>query len=860
MIGNRLGQYEITVKLGEGGMGEVWRARDTRLERAVAIKVLPAAFLEDHERLARFEREAKLLAQLQHPHVASIYGLEESDGVRAVVMELVEGEGLDERIARGPLPLDEALPIALQIAEALEAAHEKGIVHRDLKPANVKVTRDGTVKVLDFGLAKAWTSEDVSSDLATSPTITSRHTQAGMILGTAAYMSPEQARGKPADKRADIWAFGVVLFEMLGGKRLFEGDTVSDVVAAVLRGDLTWDHLPHDLPPAVRRVLGRCLERDPRRRLHDIGDVRILLEEASADQAVGHSPILSPPAATSPYLRALPWALFGLTLLALAGLGAWAWQHRSGTTRPPHFAFKQKTFTRQSIFNARFAPDGKAIVFSAAAEGHSPRLFIIRPDYPAPQPIGAEDTHLLSVSSKGELAVLSHAQWKYAYVFEGTLGRVPLGGGAPRDIMEGVRCADWSPDGSELAIIHSVDGKDQIEFPIGRALYESPSALTDIRVSPDGKRVAFFEHPVPFDDRGSVDVVDISGKRTVLASGFWGEEGLAWLPSGDALLLAAGRQDQTYQTREVDLAGHERVVMPTPGSVIVYDVSRGGTRLFARDDISSTIQVRPPGSTETRDFSWLDYSSRPVLSRDGRLLALTDEGATGGANYTTLMCGTDNPLFVQLGEGKALAFSPDGRWLAVAVPSSPPKLMLYPTGTGQQRRVDRGQLEGFGSCDWFADGRSLLVSANEPGKALRCFVMNLDGESARPVTPEGTENGLISPDGHWVCAQSLDGGYALYPPDGGPPRPLPFLTPEDAPIRWSPDGKALWVRSTGRIPARIVSVDVAGGRRTLIDTIGLNDPAGALNITSVSLADDPHVHVASIYRLVSRLFIAREER
>jgi eukaryotic-like serine/threonine-protein kinase len=800
-----------------------------------------------------------VLAQLHHPHIASIFGLEESAGVQALVMELVEGPTLADRIAAGPIPIGEAIAIAGQIAEALEAAHEKGIVHRDLKPANIKVRPDGTVKVLDFGLAKAMATETGRADLTHSPTITSHHTQAGVILGSAAYMSPEQARGKAVDKRADIWAFGVVLFEMLSGRRLFEGETVSDILAAVLRGDLSWDYLPPDVPPAVRRLLARCLERDPRRRLRDIGDVRILLEEARSDQGEDH-PVARPTPAGSSYLRALPWALFGLTLLGLAGLGAWTWHHRSGTAHPPHFVFKQKTFTRQSIFNARFAPDGKTIVFSAAQQGHSPRLFVIRPDYPAPQPIGAEDTHLLSVSSRGELAVLSHAQWKYAYVFEGTLGRVPLGGGAPRDIMEGVRCADWSPNGSELAIIHTVEGKDRIEFPIGRVLYESPSPLTDLRVSPDGKRVGFFEHPVPFDDRGSLDVVDLAGKRTVLASGFWGEEGLAWLPSGDALLLAAGRQDQTYQAREVDLAGHERVVMPTPGSVTIYDVSQGGARLFARDDMISTIQLRPPGSTESRDFSWLDYSSRPVLSRDGRLLALSDEGPTGGANYAALMCGTDNPLFVQLGEGKTLAFSPDGRWLVVAVPSSPPKLMLYPTGTGQPRRVDCGQLEGFGSCDWFADGRSLLVSANEPRKAPRCYVLSLGGGTPRPVTPEGTSSGLVSPDGRWVCAKSLDGGFALYPLDGGPPRPLPFLSPEDVPIRWSPDGKALWVRSSGSFPAQIVSVEVAGGRRTPIGTIGPSDPAGAVSIGAVSLADDPHVHVASIYRLVSKLFIVREER
>src|SRR5512135_3237755 len=281
-VGRRLGPYEIVSPLGRGGMGEVWRAKDTRLGREVALKFLPADFAADPERHARFEREAKLLASLNHPHIAVLYGLEHLDGQHALAMELVEGEGLDERIACGPVPVEEALPIAQQIADALEAAHEKGIVHRDLKPANVKVRPDGTVKVLDFGLAKAWEEPGASSDLAYSPTITGHHTRAGVIVGTAAYMSPEQARGKPVDKRADVWAFGVVLFEMLTGKRLFQGETVSDTLAAVLREPVDFAQLPPSTPPSVRVLVERCLERDPKQRLQAIGDSRIALERTIA--------------------------------------------------------------------------------------------------------------------------------------------------------------------------------------------------------------------------------------------------------------------------------------------------------------------------------------------------------------------------------------------------------------------------------------------------------------------------------------------------------------------------------------------------------------------------------------------------
>jgi serine/threonine protein kinase len=284
--GTRLGVYEVTAQIGVGGMGEVYRARDSRLQRDVAIKVLPEAFAQDADRLARFEREARTLAALNHPNIAHIYGLEDANGVKALVMELVEGPTLADRTAHGPIPLDEVLPIAKQIAEALEAAHEQGIVHRDLKPANVKVRADGTVKVLDFGLAKAFDLAP-ASDLSQSPTITSpAMTRMGVIMGTAAYMSPEQARGSVIDSRTDIWSFGVVLYEMLTGKTLFEGPTVSDTLASVLRADLEWGRLPSGLPPPVRTLLGRCLQRDPKRRLQHIGDARIEIEELQSNRGV----------------------------------------------------------------------------------------------------------------------------------------------------------------------------------------------------------------------------------------------------------------------------------------------------------------------------------------------------------------------------------------------------------------------------------------------------------------------------------------------------------------------------------------------------------------------------------------------
>ncbi|HYX20899.1 MAG TPA: protein kinase, partial [Thermoanaerobaculia bacterium] len=316
--GSRLGPYEILSPLGAGGMGEVYRARDARLGRDVAIKVLPAAFAADAERLARFRREAQVLASLAHPNVAHIYGVEEADGVDALVLELVEGETLAERIAGGPLPVDESLEIARQIADALEAAHERGIVHRDLKPANVKITPQGKVKVLDFGLAKAISGDPSSPDATQSPTITAAATQAGVVIGTAAYMSPEQARGRTVDKRSDIWAFGAVAYEMLTGRKAFEGETISDTLAAVLRADVDWSALPAETPVATRRVLKRCLDRDLKTRFHDVADARIAMDEAP-DTAVAATPSNARIAAR----RTALWPALAAALLVLAAVGWW---------------------------------------------------------------------------------------------------------------------------------------------------------------------------------------------------------------------------------------------------------------------------------------------------------------------------------------------------------------------------------------------------------------------------------------------------------------------------------------------------------------------------------------------------------
>jgi len=876
--GTKLGPYEILAPIGAGGMGEVYKARDTRLGREVAIKVLPEGFAEDPERHARFEREAKMLASLNHPNVATLHALEDVGGTHFLAMELVEGEGLDVRIARGAMPIEEALPIALQVAEGLEAAHERGIVHRDLKPGNVKVRPDGTVKVLDFGLAKAWEEQGANtSDLGLSPTITGHHTRAGVILGTAAYMSPEQARGKPVDKRADIWAFGCLLYEMLTGTRLFAGETISDTLAAVLRQEVDWAALPPGLPPSIRALLARCLERDPKRRLRDIGEARVAIEEglggregerfqsardvAFALQALSGSAVAGGPSAAVPRRVRWPW-LAVLVVVAALGIVA-AVSYRKGEKAERRSAagitFRQMSFRPQAIFQAAFAPDGETIVYSAALEGNVPELFTIRPEYPEPRPLGLPHTHLLSISSKGELAVLTNARFVRHRLFVGTLARVSLGGTAPREILEGVRQADWSPDGSELAIIRMADGKDRLEFPIGKVLYETAGYLSDLRVSPRGDQIALFEHPRQWDDRGSVIVVDRAGKRTFLSGDYWGEEGLSWSQTGDEVLFTASTAGSAQTLYGVDLSGRRRVALMSAGGLTIHDVSRGGRWLVTRDDIRSEISVLAPGASAERDLSWLDVSAFPFLSRDGRSLLFSDESAVAGPNYAVCLRKTDGGPVVRLGEGYPWGLSPDGKW-ALAVVYTPPQLVIYPTGPGEPRRLPGGDLETYQSAGWFPDGKSVLVVGNEAGKASRCYAQDILGGPPRPVTPEATTNGTVSPDGLKILYSKPDGTYFIQRTAGGTAQAVPGLATDDQVIQWSADGRSVYVFRPTSMPFRLERLDLASGSRVLVREVAPADRTGVLYGSAATLTNDTKSYAYSYQRMTSQLFAVEGAR
>ena len=522
--GSRVGAYEVLGAIGAGGMGEVYRAHDTRLGRDVAIKVLPAAFLDDSDRRSRFEREARAVAAISHPNIVSVFDTGLHDGHTFIVMELLRGETLRERLAAGALPVRKAIDVAVQLARGLATAHAAGIVHRDLKPENIILLPDGLVKILDFGLARQIAGAPESTATVTATT------DPGSVLGSAGYMAPEQVRGEPADARTDIFALGAVLYEMLTGRRAFARDTPVEAMTAVLREEPP--DLPAsrtDLPAGLARAVHHCLEKRPEDRFQSASDLAYSLSALSE--------VAVPPVRTG--IRGGSRRMGMAVVVAAAILAAGLLFVRGLRPDETPVTFQTLTHRLEWITRARFGPDGRTIVFSAAPAGNVPELYVLPPDRTVPQSLGRA-THLLAVSSKGELAVLTQARYLHFFMFEGTLARMTLDG-APRPWLEHVREADWAPDGSTLAIVHALETEDRLEYPIGTVLYRTQGYISDPRVSPDGSRVAFLDHQLRYDNRGWVKVVDSHGNVRTLAGEFSGEESPVWSPDGRRLYLCRDR-------------------------------------------------------------------------------------------------------------------------------------------------------------------------------------------------------------------------------------------------------------------------------------------------------------------------------
>lgn len=843
--GTRVGPYEIVGAVGAGGMGEVYRARDTRLKRDVAIKALPETFASDPERLARFQREAEVLASLNHPNIAHIHGLEEAGRVPPLVMEFVEGEDLAQKIARGPIELDQALAIAGQMAEALEAAHECGIIHRDLKPANIKITPAGDVKVLDFGLAKAIEAERPAQDLANSSTITSVSTKLGVILGTAAYMSPEQAKGKTVDKRADIWAFGCVLFEMLSGRPAFAGDTATEVIANVLTRQPQWDALPAGLPAPIQRVIRRCLEKDPKRRLRDIGDARNELESHDLDNDLPES-------------GAMPvWSMSrrGWFVLMSAPLAAAFWAGRYlGRSPSPVPSYHRLTFRRGNIWSARFAPDGKTLLYSATWQGSKNQIYSTRQETPESRPLGHPDADVLAVSPSGELAIALQPSHAGGFIL-GTLARVDATGVAPRPIRENVVAADWGPDGKTLAIVRSFNGKYRLDFPLDNTLYETANRIVEARVRHDATSVAFCEGP-------SVCLVDLDGKKRVLSTGWAGVYSVVWSPAGDevwftASELASGRT--TAGIFGVTLRGRLRTMMRLPVGVTLRDVSRDGRLLLTTDGSSKGIHYRIRATGEERDLSWFDWSLVADISADGTTLLFSEGGRGGGAGRSVYMRKLDGSPAVRLGNGTAQAFSPDGTMaLALEESGRVVRLTALPTGPGSPKILTDDQFSCLGA-GWFPDGKRILFCATEAGRHVRTYILDMDRGSIGPVTRDGVAGSLVSPDGAWFLASLRGQPTALYPVSGNGPRAIPGLTAADQAVQWDSDGRFAYFRRDFQPEhpdaISVFRIDLTTGHRELWAHLLPQEFARAADLLLISIAADGQAFAYTYIRDTHDLYL-----
>jgi DNA-binding winged helix-turn-helix (wHTH) protein/Tol biopolymer transport system component len=543
----------------------------------------------------------------------------------------------------------------------------------------------------------------------------------------------------------------------------------------------------------------------------------------------------------------------GLTVGLLLGKSFWK-------TSPP--SFRQLTYHRGLVWSARFSPDGQNIIYSASWEGQPSEIFSMRSDSPESRSLGLTDLNLLSISSAGEMAVLLHPHPQYGVTSRGTLARVPLSGGAPREIMENVQEADWSPDGKEMAVVRYEHGDCRLEYPVGNVLYQmaQPGWISHARVSPSGDMVAFLEHPVlRFDDRGAVAVVDLKGKKRTLSKNYNTLFGLAWSPKGDEIWFTGG-DSLDSALHAVNLSGRERVVLTGAGRLILQDIAPGGRLLLTREIVNLGIMGLPPGETKERDLSWLNGSYPVDLSDDGKTLLIDEEIIGGEGASSVYLRKMDNSPAVRLGDGTPIALSPDGRWvLARERFKTPPQLILLPTGAGDEKVLPNDGINYFEAGQWFPDSKRLLLTGKEPGHDVRSFELNIESGERRPLTPEGVTGSLISPDGKFIIASSDRQPRMLFPLDGGESRLIPGLEAADQLIRWSADGHALYV-AQGGLPVRVYKLDPATGRRELWKEINSSDPAGLISIRFSRLSSDEKSYVYNYLRILNDLFIVETAR
>ena len=851
--GTSLGPYSIVGSIGAGGMGEVYRARDSRLGRDVAIKILPAQFAADAERLRRFEQEARAAAALNDPNIMAIYDLgTQPNGSPYIVSELLEGETLRDRLRSGPLPQRKAVEYAAQIARGLAAAHDKRIVHRDLKPENIFITKDGRVKILDFGLAKL--IEHGIGDQATfAPT--GGATSPGVVLGTVGYMSPEQVRGQETDHRCDIFSFGAILYEMLSGKRAFRGETAADTMSAILKEDppeLTETN--RAISPAIERIVRHCLEKNPDERFQSARDIAFNLEALSSISSGSQQAAAAGSVGWSRSRRRMTFAAVGV--IGLLAASALAWFAGANSTRGDFPSYKPITFRRGSIGNARFGPDGQTVIYSASWEGAPSDIYTGRTDSLGERPMGFANAELLGISSAGEMAIRTNTIGMGGFARRGLLSIVPTAGGAPRPIIENVQDIDWSADGKQMAIVRFAPEKDlwRLEFPVGKVLLEGSNWVSAPRISPDGKHIAFYDHGNSGgDDRGAVAVVDMDGKKTVLSENWASLQGLAWSPRGDEIWFTAS-PGEIHNMYAVTLSGKVRRLASMPADVELQDVRADGKVLLKKQAWHFEIYGGEEGQATERKLDWLDWSLLRAMSNDGKYVLFEEEGEGGGPDYTVYIRPTDGSPAIALGHGLGVAFSPDNSSVLTATAKSPAQFVLQPTGAGEARTVTHDQIDHL-AARFLPDGKRVVFIGRESGHAAHIYLLDLDSSATKPITPEGVVGRALSPDGKFVVVKSK-GTWMKWPVEGGDPTPIAGLRNDDIVVAWSGDGKQLYLcRADEARPRRVYLFDLATGNRTLWKSLGPPDWTGAPGASIPVISGDGKHYAYLVNRSLADLYV-----
>ena len=851
MIGKSLRSYRIEAKLGAGGMGVVYKAVDSRLGRTAALKILSTATLSP-ERERRFVQEAKAASSLNHPNIVTIYDIDtqEIDGkpVQYIAMEYVAGETLDHLIGQKRLRIRDVLKYAVQIADALAAAHTAGIVHRDLKPSNVIITPQGVVKILDFGLAKLSEEGDADAYAETMHGEGSPLTEEGTILGTVAYMSPEQADGKNVDSRSDVFSFGSVLYEMATGQRAFAGGSKLSSLSAVLyRDPQPASESAADIPPELDRIIARCLKKDPERRWQTMADVKVALEELREDFDTSKTGIVRPLPSVRRKPRTRVWAGIGVLAGVLLGyalrfsLDRWFIR----PAEPP--SFQRLTFRRGDVTSAKFAL-GDTVVYSAEWDGAPDALFSAQPGNREARPLVLPSARVLAISPRGEMAILLGGE------DVGTLARVPFGGGSPREVLEGVSGADWGPDGDSLAVVRAVAGKFRLEYPIGTVLYETEKRPPMMpRVSADGKLVAFFDFDVEVGDY-ALCVVGPSHPKQVLSRGWRAIGALNWSPDNREVWFSGGQPGGDPALYAVTLTGVQRLVTQTGGIIVMQDVARDGRVLLSTVNSRLGILYLPPNGSPQRDLSWLDSSLIYELSNDAQSLVFVELSNGQGRNSAIYLRKTDGSPAIQLGYGNRPSLSPDGKWVAcIHHELDRSSLMLLPTGPGETQFP---KIEGmhFDGVEWFPDNKRILFTGNETGHETRTWVYDLETNKTTPVTPEGTRGIRVSPDGRWFI--TVDPHKLLLTPiGGGEPKTIADLNSESV-VRWSGDGHYLFLQQREPTSIRISRLDTATQRKEAWLVVKAPEP-GATFMGPVALSADGKACATTFQRDLANLFLVR---